>query len=415
MNNRRVVVTGVGAVTCLGDIDSTWNGIINSKSGISKISKFDTSWLKVKIAGCIDEQLLDSIHQIDPKDAKKMDAFIRYAVVASESAIKDSGIKNDALSEEDLDRIGVLIGSGIGGLCTIEKNAAELYESKSGKTDLFFIPASLINLASGQISIKHSFRGPNHAVCTACASGTHAIGDAYRLIKYGDADVMVAGASEGSVTPLGISGFASIRALTTKFNDDPESASRPWDKDRSGFVISDGAGALVLEELERAKKRGAKIYAEIVGYGLSGDGYHITTPHPDGHGAINAMKMAMRSASIDVSQISYINAHGTSTPVGDELELRAVQKLFLEKNPNIRMSSIKSSIGHSLGAAGAIEAAVNMFAIQNNVAPPTINLDNVCDEAQINLVPNHAQELNMEYILSNSFGFGGTNARFRWY
>jgi len=410
MNNRRVVVTGIGAATCLGNIDSTWSGIINSKSGISRISKFDTSWLKVKIAGCVDDEMLDQSHPINPKDAKKIDSFIRYALAASEDAIVDSGIKNNDLSEEDLSRIGVIIGSGIGGLYTIEKNASELYESKSGTTDLFFIPASLINLASGQVSIKHSFRGPNHAVCTACASGTHAIGDAYRLIMYGDADVMIAGASEDSVTPLGVSGFASIRALTSKFNDDPEGASRPWDKDRSGFVIANGSGILVLEELERAKKRGAKIYAEIVGYGLTGDGYHITTPHPDGLGATNAMKMAMKHAAVDVSKISYISAHGTSTQVGDEIELFSVQRLFLEKNPKVAMSSIKSSIGHSLGAAGAIEAAISIIAMKNNIAPPTINLDNPCDEVKINLVPNHAQEVNMNYILSNSFGFGGTNA-----
>jgi 3-oxoacyl-[acyl-carrier-protein] synthase II len=343
---------------------------------------------------------------IEPKDVKKMDLFIQYGYAAAIQAIEDSGWM--PTDEEGRMRTGVIMGSGIGGLSNIEQNAILL--NSGGRVSPFFIASSLINLISGNVSIKYGFRGPNHAVVTACATGAHAIGDAARIIKYGDADVMVTGGAEAAITPLGVGGFAAARTLSSGFNDTPEKASRPWDKARDGFVIGEGAGALVLEEYEHAKKRGAKIYGEVVGYGMAGDGYHITSPHPDGLGARYAMTAALKDAHITAADIAYINARGTSTPVGDGLELAAVQKIFKESNPKILMSSTKSMIGHLLGAAGAVEAIFTILALRDQIAPPTINLDDPMDEVEIDLVPNKAKECKMEYAMTNSFGFGGTNA-----
>jgi 3-oxoacyl-[acyl-carrier-protein] synthase II len=312
--------------------------------------------------------------------------------------------------EYSKEQTGVMIGSGIGGLSSIEENVKVLYQQSAKRISPFFIPASLINLASGHLSMKYGFRGPNHAVVTACATGAHAIGDAARLIKYGDADVMIAGSAEASVCPIGVAGFAALRALSTSFNDTPELASRPWDKARDGFVMGEGAGILVLEEYEHAKKRGAKIYAEIKGYGLSGDAYHMTSPHPEGLGSKKAVNSALKHAGLNYSQIDYINAHGTSTQMGDQLELQSIQSLFLESNPKITMSSTKSSIGHLLGAAGSVEAIFSILAIRDQIAPPTINLEDPIDDIKIDLVPNTPKEMKITNVVSNSFGFGGTNA-----
>jgi len=400
----------MGMLTSLGlDVNSTWANILASKSGIKKITHFDVSNITSQIAGIIDREGPNAFvaeNYIEPKDVKKMDLFIQYGYAAAVQAIEDSGWM--PTEEEDRMRTGVMIGSGIGGLASIENNSTIL--NSGGKVSPFFIVSSLINLISGNVSIKYGFRGPNHSVVTACATGAHAIGDAARIIKYGDADVMVTGGAEAAITPLGVSGFASSRALSTGFNDTPEKASRPWDKARDGFVIGEGAGALVLEEYEHAKKRGAKIYGEVVGYGMAGDGYHITSPHPDGIGARYAMNAAIKDAQITAADIAYINAHGTSTPMGDGLELAAVQKIFAENNTKVLMSSTKSMIGHLLGAAGAVEAIFTILALRDQIAPPTINLDNPLDEVMIDLVPHKAKECKMEYAMTNSFGFGGTNA-----
>ena len=410
MSSRRVVITGMGMLTSLGlDVNSTWANILASKSGIKKITHFDVSNITSQIAGIIDREGPNAFvaeNYIEPKDVKKMDLFIQYGYAAAVQAIEDSGWM--PTEEEDRMRTGVMIGSGIGGLASIENNSTIL--NSGGKVSPFFIVSSLINLISGNVSIKYGFRGPNHSVVTACATGAHAIGDAARIIKYGDADVMVTGGAEAAITPLGVSGFASSRALSTGFNDTPEKASRPWDKARDGFVIGEGAGALVLEEYEHAKKRGAKIYGEVVGYGMAGDGYHITSPHPDGIGARYAMNAAIKDAQITAADIAYINAHGTSTPMGDGLELAAVQKIFAENNTKVLMSSTKSMIGHLLGAAGAVEAIFTILALRDQIAPPTINLDDPLDEVMIDLVPHKAKECKMEYAMTNSFGFGGTNA-----
>lgn len=411
MNQRRVVITGIGMVTPLGlTAKSTWEALLNGKSGIRKINRFDTSNFSTNVGGIIDDTVDGGFHPdkfINPKEIRKMDLFIQYGIAAATEAVEDSGWMPD--DEEDRARTGVIIGSGIGGLYSIEQSSLQLYNG-IGKVSPFFIPSCLINLLSGQVSIKYNFRGPNHSVATACATGAHSIGDATRLIKYNDADVMIAGGAESPITPLGIEGFSAARALSTKYNDTPEIASRPWDKERDGFVMSEGAGVVVLEEYEHAKKRGAKIYGEIIGYGLAGDGYHITSPHPDGIGATNSMKNAIRDAKISLSDIGYINAHGTSTQIGDVIELNAVQKLFLDENPNVKMSSTKSSIGHLLGAAGGVEAIFTALALRDQILPPTLNLDNPIDEAVIDLVPHKAKEHKFDYALSNSFGFGGTNA-----
>ena len=412
MSTRRVVVTGLGLITALGfDVESCWQGIINNKSGISKIIHFDASTYSCQIAGSINwspENGFCPESFIEPRDIKKMDKFIQLGIAASIEAIKDSNWHPN--NDHDFDRTGVLLGSGIGGLGTIENTAIALHQTQNSKVNPYFIPASLINLLSGHVSMKYNFRGPNHAVSTACSTGTHAIGDAARIIKYGDAEVMIAGSAESSISPLGIAGFASARALSTKFNDCPQQACRPWDKDRDGFIMGEGAGVVVLEEYEHAKARGAKIYGEIVGYGLAGDAYHITSPHPEGRGAFRAMTNALNDAKINISDIDYINAHGTSTQIGDAVELATVQKLFLHNNPNVLMSSTKSSIGHLLGAAGSVELIFSLLALRDQIVPPTLNLDNPMPEVKIDLVPLLAREAKVNYILSNSFGFGGTNA-----
>jgi 3-oxoacyl-[acyl-carrier-protein] synthase II len=411
---RRVVVTGIGLVTPLAcGTDLTWNKLIEGKSGLGPIKSFDPSRLTSRIAGEVprDEGVDGSFiaeNHISTKEQRRMDTFIQYGLVAADFAIADSGWS--PTDEEDLERTGVLIGSGIGGLPEIEKGAGLLHGGNLRRLSPFFIPASLINLVSGQVAIKHGFKGPNHAVVTACSSGAHAIGDAARMIMWEDAEVMVAGGAEAAICELGVHGFAQARALSTGFNETPEKASRPWDVDRDGFVIGEGAGIVVLEELEHAKKRGAQIYAEIVGYGMSGDAHHITAPAADGNGGYRAMQAALKRAGLNPSDIDYVNAHGTSTPLGDEIELGAVKRLFGDAAYDIAMSSTKSAIGHLLGAAGAVEAIFSILAIKNNIVPPTLNLDNPSDGCDINLVPHEAQEREVRRVLSNSFGFGGTNA-----
>lgn len=413
MNSRRVVVTGIGLVTPLGlGIENNWNKIINSKSGLSKIERFDTSHLPCKIAGEIKhgegEGFFNPLDYLSGKDLKKMDYFIVYGMIAAIAAVEDSGWM--PTNQEDLDMTGVMIGSGIGGLPGIEETSIILNNQPEKKTSPFFIPSSLINLVSGNLSIKYGFSGPNHSVVTACSTGAHAIGDAARLIQFGDANVMVAGGTEGAVCNSGLSGFAAAKALSTNFNDTPELGSRPWDKDRDGFVMGEGSGIVVLEELEHAQKRGAKIYGEIVGYGLTGDGYHITAPHPEGRGGFRAMQMALKRANLNLDQVNYVNAHGTSTPMGDEIELHAVQRLFGDHSKKMFMSSTKSSIGHLLGAAGSVEAIFSLLAIRDNIAPPTLNLENPPEGVLIDLVAKKAKQTKIDIALSNSFGFGGTNA-----
>ena len=411
---RRVVVTGLGAVTPLGvGVDHVWNRLLGGASGIKPIDSFDVSDLPAKIAGRVPTGTYadggyDPEEWVDKKDLKKMDVFIAYAMAAAKQAVEDAGWQPD--DQDERDRTGVMIGSGIGGLAGISEGSKLLAERGPRRLSPFFIPANLINLASGFVSIQYGFRGPNHAVVTACATGTHAIGDAARLIMFGDADVMVAGGTESAVCRIGLAGFAAARALSTGFNDTPEKASRPWDKDRDGFVMGEGAGIVVLEELEHAKARGAKIYAEVLGYGLSGDAYHMTAPSEDGSGGFRAMENAFRNAGIDKEKIDYVNAHGTSTPLGDEIELGAVKRLFGDHAYKLAMSSTKSAIGHLLGAAGAVEAIFTVKAIQTGDLPPTLNLDNPSEGCDINLVAHEAQHRKVDYALSNSFGFGGTNA-----
>ena len=414
MEFRRVVVTGIGAVTPLGaGVDNIWGRILNGESGAGTIQGFDVSDLGVKIAcevpiGDRESGAFNPDDHVAPKDQRKMDQFIIYGIGAADEAIADAGWTPD--SEEELERTGVMIGSGIGGLETIAEAAMLLRNKGPRRVSPFFIPSSLINLASGQVSIKYGYKGPNHAPVTACSTGAHAIGDASRLIGFGDADVMIAGGAEAAVCRLGIAGFAAARALSTDFNDEPTRASRPWDKDRDGFVMGEGAGVVVLEEYEHAKARGAKIYAEIAGYGLSGDAHHITSPPPDGNGGYRAMQSALRNAEMNIEDIDYINAHGTSTPLGDEIELGAVKRLFGDHAYKLSMSSTKSAIGHLLGAAGAVEAIFSVKAIRDGVAPPTLNLENPSDGCDIDLVPLQAKERTIDAALSNSFGFGGTNA-----
>ena len=404
MTTRRVVITGIGMVSPLGlNIASSWSEILAGRSGITNITSFDTSKLPCRIAGTVKD--FNPENYIEPRDVRKMDKFIHYGLAAAIEAVEDSGWKPD--NEEDKDRTGVILGSGIGGLATIEDTSVEFHNSERGKVSPYFIPASLVNLLSGHLAIKYGFAGPNTAVSTACATGAHAIGDAARIIKYGDADVMVAGGAESPITPVGVAGFAAARTLATNFNDRPEEASRPWDRDHNGFVMGEGAGVVVLEEYEHAKKRGAKIYAEVAGYGFTGDAYHITSPN--GRGGYMAMSAALRDAGVTPEMVNYINAHGTSTKVGDVIELNSVQKLF-ENNSKIKMSSTKSAIGHLLGAAGSVEVIFTVLAIRDQIAPATLNLYNPIEEAKINLVPLTAQNTKIDYALSNSFGFGGTNA-----
>ena len=411
---RRVVITGLGLVTPLAaSVNGSWAKLINSESGIGRIEIFDTEDLPAKIAGHVpdvdQEDGFDPNRCLEVKEQRKVDRFILFAIDAADQAIKDSNWV--AKSDEDSYRSGVLIGSGIGGLSTIEQAALVLKEKGPRRLSPFFIPSCLINLASGQVSIKNNFKGPNLSVVSACSTGAHAIGDATRLIKANEADIMVAGGSEAAITRLGIAGFAAARALSTSYNDNPTTASRPWDEGRDGFVMGEGAGCVVLEDYEHAKSRGAKIYAEILGYGLSADAYHITAPAEDGDGGFRAMQAAMVNGGIGVSEINYINAHGTSTPLGDEIELGAVKRLFRDDISNISISSTKSSVGHMLGAAGAVEAIFSILSVYNNIVPPTLNLNSPCESASgIDLVPLKAKEMIVNMALSNSFGFGGTNA-----
>ena len=411
---RRVVVTGLGLVTPLGaGVKTTWERLINGESGIRGIQRCDVSDLPCKIAGEV--PMGETAHghfnaddYVDAKDRRKMDLFIVYALAAAMQAVEDSGWMPE--EEEARERTGVLIGSGIGGLQGIYEASLTLNEKGPRRLSPFFIPSALINLASGHVSIKYGFKGPNHAVVTACSTGAHAIGDAARLIALDDADVMVAGGAEAAICRIGIAGFAAARALSTNFNDTPERASRPWDQDRDGFVMGEGAGVVVLEELEHARKRGAKIYGELVGYGLSGDAYHITAPAEDGNGAYRAMRAALKRAKLNPEDIDYINAHGTSTPLGDEIELGAVKRVFGDAARELSMSSTKSAIGHLLGAAGSVEAIFSILAIRDGVVPPTLNLDNPSPGCDLDLVPKQAKERRVRAALSNSFGFGGTNA-----
>ncbi len=411
---RRVVVTGLGIVSPLATgIEETWSRLIAGESGAGPITKFDASDLPCRIAfevrrGDGTNGTLNMDSWLDHKDQRRNDEFIQFAMIAAQQALKDSGY--EIKTQEQQYRTGVLVGAGIGGLPSIEETTLLLRDRGPRKISPFFIPGSLINLASGQISIAHGLKGPNHAVVTACSSGTHAIGDAARLIALDDADVMFAGGAESCICRLGIAGFAACKALSTAFNDTPTKGSRPYDKDRDGFVMGEGAGILILEELQHAKARGARIYAEIVGYGMSGDAYHITSPPEDGDGAFRCMTAALKRAGLPASEIDYINAHGTSTPVGDEIELRAVERFMAGKVENLSLSSTKSSIGHLLGAAGAVEAIFSILAIRDNVCPPTINLDNPSVETKIDLVPKIARKKPINTVLSNSFGFGGTNA-----
>ena len=411
---RRVVVTGMGIACPLGlGVEHVWQRLLRGDSGIGAIQSFDTSEIPAKIAGQIPRGTradggLDMPEWIPTKDLKKMDRFIQFALVAATQAVEDSGWVPQ--TDEDHWNTGVMIGSGIGGLETIYEAAQLLHEGKIRRLSPFFIPSALINLASGHVSIKYGFKGPNHAVVTACATGVHALGDAARLISFGDADVMVAGGAESAVNLIGMAGFCASRALSTAFNDTPTQASRPWDKDRDGFVMGEGAGVVVLEEYEHAKKRGAKIYAEVAGYGLSGDAHHITAPAEGHDGAFRAMKAAFRNGSVAMEDVGYINAHGTSTPLGDDLELEAVERFFGDHGRNVAMSSTKSATGHLLGAAGAIEAVFSILAIRDQVAPPTLNLENPSRESVIDRVAKQAQPRKIKAALSNSFGFGGTNA-----
>tara|TARA_R110002124_G_scaffold129483_1_gene290946 strand:+ start:243702 stop:244952 length:1251 start_codon:yes stop_codon:yes gene_type:complete len=408
----------MGMVSPLGDgVDANWTALTKGQSGIRRIRGFDPDIMASHIAGEVPlsseedapAHAFDADKYLEPKEQRKVDPFIVYGIAAAEQAIEDSGWK--PTSEEDQERTGVMIGSGIGGLRTTDLTSQTLKERGPRRLSPFTVPAMLINLVSGHVSIKHGFKGPNHSVVTACATGTHAIGDAARFIMFGDADVMIAGGAEAAVCPMGVASFAAARALNTTYNDSPTTASRPFDRDRAGFVIAEGAGIVVLEEYEHAKKRGAKIYGEVVGYGLSGDAYHITTPTPDGSGGFRAMKAALRNAKLNPEDVDYINAHGTSTPAGDGIECSAVKRLFENSLDKVSMSSTKSAMGHLLGAAGAVEAIFAIKSLQTGILPPTLNLDNVSEECEgIDLVPLVAKEKKVKVALSNSFGFGGTNA-----
>ncbi len=411
---RRVVVTGLGLVTPLGcGVDVTWRRLIAGQSGVRQIDRFQVDDMPARIAGLVPsgeaEGAFRATDFIEPKDLRRIDLFIVYGIAAATEAIRDSGFPLQ--TEEQKERAGVLIGSGIGGLDAIAETALTLEKSGPRRVSPFFITSALINLASGQVSIRFGLRGPNHAVVTACSTGAHAIGDAARMIMLDDADVMVAGGTEAAVCRIGVAGFCACRALSTGFNDAPTKASRPWDKARDGFVMGEGAGVVVLEELEHARRRGAKIYAEVKGYGMSGDAYHVTAPLPDGDGGFRSMAAALRSAGLQPSDIDYVNAHGTSTPLGDEIEFGAVKRLFGNAAAAMSMSSTKSAIGHLLGAAGGVEAIFSILALRDQIVPPTLNLDDPEESCSgIDLVPHEARRRNVEAALSNSFGFGGTNA-----
>ncbi len=410
---RRVVVTGLGLVTPLGaDVETTWSNLIAGKSGIGPITRFDVSDQKAKIAGEVKPADhpwgFDPNKRVDHKVQRQVDPFIVYAIDAAGQAIEDAGLEN--MTDEEKERAGVSIGSGIGGLPGIESESLVLAEKGPSRVSPHFVHGRLINLTSGQVSIKYGLMGPNHSVVTACSTGAHSIGDAARMIKDDDADVMLAGGAESTINPIGIAGFAQAKALNMSMNDQPEKASRPYDKGRDGFVMGEGAGVMVLEEYEHAKARGAKIYAEVVGYGLSGDAYHVTAPHPEGRGAELAMKMALRKAGMEPSDIDYINAHGTST-MADTIELAAAKRVLGDDLSGASMSSTKSAIGHLLGGAGAVEAIFCVLAIRDQIVPPTLNLDDPDEGTEgVDLVPHHAKKREVEAVLSNSFGFGGTNA-----
>ena len=408
-DKRRVVVTGIGLVSSLGiGTEKNWEGILAGTSGIGPITKFDLNEFdgefSTRIAGEV--KSFDPLAFIEKKDVKKMDVFIQYVIAASQFAVDDAGL---TISPEEAPRIGVFIASGIGGFTTIEREHRALLAGGPRKISPFFIPSAIINLAAGQVSIRYGAKGPNSATCTACSASAHAIGDAYEIILRGTADVMIAGGSEAAITPMGVGGFAALRALSTR-NDEPERASRPFDKDRDGFVVGEGSGVLILEEYERAKNRGARIYAELVGYGMSADAYHITAPSEDGDGPFRVMGAAMASAGITPADVDYVNAHGTSTPHGDRVETIAIKRCFGEYARKLAVSSTKSMTGHLLGAAGGLEAGISVLAVYHQVAPPTINLDCPDEECDLDYVPNVKRPMKIEYALSNSFGFGGTNA-----
>lgn len=404
MTSRRVVITGLGMLTPLGaDVASTWEGIKAGRSGIRNIDHFDTEAFSTRFAGLVPE--FDIADYLSPKDARKMDIFIQYGLVAAIQAIRDAGLDMD---KEDGDRVGAAFGSGIGGLTNIEDNHVKMLDSGPRKLSPFFVPGTIINMIAGNLAIMYGMKGPNVAITTACTTGTHNIGFAAQQIMLGQADVMVAGGSEKGSTPLGLGGFAAARALSTR-NDDPQGASRPWDKGRDGFVLADGAGAVVLEDYEHAKARGATIYAELAGFGMSDDAYHITAPAEGGVGAMKAMENALRNAGVSADKVDYINAHGTSTQMGDLAEIAAIKSLFGAHAEKLAVSSTKSMVGHLLGAAGAVEAIFSILAIRDSIAPPTINLHEPDEGCDLNLVANKAQQRNIDYALSNSFGFGGTN------
>jgi len=405
LQNRRVVVTGVGLVTALATgTEENWKALCEGRSGVAAITRFDTTLFTAKIAAEVKN--FEPLNWFDKKDLKKMDSFIHYAVAAADFAMKQAGL---TISPESAERAGVFIGSGIGGFTVIEREHQAFLEGGPRKISPFFIPSSIINLAAGQVSIRFGARGPNSAPCTACSSGAHAVGDAFRVIARGDADVMICGGSEAAVTPMGVGGFAAMRALSTR-NEEPARASRPFDKDRDGFVVGEGAGVLVLEELELAKKRGATIVAELVGYGMSGDAFHITLPPDDGHGAHRVMLNAINDAGIKPEEVGYINAHGTSTPPNDRIETAAIKRLFGDHARKLAVSSTKSMIGHLLGAAGAVEAGITSLVVERGVIPPTINYETPDPDCDLDYVPNKMRKANVRYALSNSFGFGGTNA-----
>ena len=404
MSKRRVVITGLGIISPVGNsIASAWENILSGKSGVGPITEFDVSSFSVQFGGRV--LGFDAAQYIAPKDIKKMDPFIHYGIAAGVQAIEDSGLE---VTEENAERIGVAIGSGIGGIHSIENGYDNYLKGGPRKISPFFVPQSIINMISGNLSIKYGMKGPNFAIVTACTTGTHNIGEAGRIIAYGDADVMIAGGAEMATTPVGLGGFAAARALSTR-NDNPQAASRPWDRDRDGFVLSDGAGVVVLEEFEQARKRGARIYAEIAGYGMSGDAYHMTAPSEDGDGAVRCMRNALADAGMNVTDVDYINAHGTSTPAGDIIESNAVKMVFGDHAGRLAMSSTKSMIGHLLGAAGGVEAIFSILAICDQVAPPTINLENPDEGCDLDYVPHEARQMKIDITLSNSFGFGGTN------
>jgi len=404
-NHRRVVVTGIGLVSSLGiGTESNWAALIGGRSGIGPITHFDATQFSTRIAGEV--RGFDPLRFIEKKDVKKMDVFIQYAIAASQFAMDDAALQiTPALAPN----VGVFIASGIGGFTTIEREHKALIEGGPRKISPFFIPSAIINLAAGQVSIRFGAKGPNSSTCTACSASAHAIGDAFEIIRRGDADVMIAGGSEAAITPMGVGGFGALRALSTR-NEEPERASRPFDKDRDGFVVGEGSGVLILEEYEMARTRGARIYAELVGYGMSADAYHITAPSEDGDGPLRVMGKAIKSAGIDASQINYINAHGTSTPHGDKVETLAIRRCFGECARKVAVSSTKSMTGHLLGAAGGLEAGITALAVHHQTAPPTINLENPDEDCDLDYVPNKARKFPIEYALSNSFGFGGTNA-----